>query len=84
MTGVDRARVIERMNEAMMLLTERMDARLIPETGMNIAYALPDARSKDDVAAVRIRQEPEGMESFDPAHLSGAVDHPSGVGEEHR
>ena len=52
MTGVDRARVIERMNEAMMLLTERMDARLIPETGMNIAYALPDARSKDDVAAV--------------------------------
>ncbi|MDD3932908.1 MAG: thiamine-phosphate synthase family protein, partial [Methanoculleus sp.] len=34
----------------MTLLTERMDARLIPEVGMNIVYALPDARSKDDVA----------------------------------
>ena len=52
MTQEDRARVIDRMNEAAALLTERMDARLIPEVGMNIVYALPDARSRDDVAAV--------------------------------
>lgn len=48
----DRETVIGRLNEAVALLTERMDVRLIPEVGMNIVYALPDARSKDDVAGV--------------------------------
>ncbi|HQD26481.1 MULTISPECIES: thiamine-phosphate synthase family protein [Methanoculleus] len=52
MTDEERERVINRLNEAVRLLAERMDVRLIPEVGMNIAYALPDARSKDDVAAV--------------------------------
>lgn len=52
MTQEDRASVIERMNEAVALLTERMDARLIPEVGMELAYALPDARSRYDVATV--------------------------------
>ncbi len=52
MTREDRARVIESMNEAVALLAGRMDARLIPKTGMEIAYALPDARSRDDVAAI--------------------------------
>ncbi|MDV4343665.1 phosphomethylpyrimidine kinase [Methanoculleus sp. YWC-01] len=49
---LDRGAVIGRLNEAVTLLTERMDARLIPEVGMNIVYALPDARSKADVAGV--------------------------------
>lgn len=48
----ERGRVIDRVGEAVELLVERMDARLIPEVGMNIVYALPDARSKDDVAGV--------------------------------
>ncbi|MFY9195188.1 MAG: thiamine-phosphate synthase family protein, partial [Methanoculleus sp.] len=48
----DRARVIAHMDQAVMLLTGRMDPRLIPEVGMNIVYALPDARSRDDVAGV--------------------------------
>jgi predicted fused transcriptional regulator/phosphomethylpyrimidine kinase len=48
----ERGRVIDRVGEAVALLVERMDARLIPEVGMNIVYALPDARSKDDVAGV--------------------------------
>ncbi len=52
MTSEDRGRVIDRMDQAVTLLAERMDARLIPEVGMNIVYALPDARSKDDVAGV--------------------------------
>ncbi|WP_292520710.1 thiamine-phosphate synthase family protein [Methanoculleus sp.] len=52
MTDEERGRVIDRLNEAVMLLAERMDARLIPEVGMNIVYALPDARSKDDVAGI--------------------------------
>jgi hydroxymethylpyrimidine/phosphomethylpyrimidine kinase len=48
----DRARVIAHMDQAVMLLAGRMDPRLIPEVGMNIVYALPDARSRDDVAGV--------------------------------
>ena len=76
MTQEDRARVIACMGEAVALLTGRMDARLIPEVGMNIVYALPDARSKDDVAGVlgRIvrlgdRVHPVGAIAF------GASDH---------
>ena len=48
----EREKVVDRLEEALGLLVERMDARLIPEVGMNIVYALPDARSKDDVAGV--------------------------------
>ncbi|WP_292366644.1 MULTISPECIES: thiamine-phosphate synthase family protein [unclassified Methanoculleus] len=48
----ERGKVIGRLEEAVELLVERMDARLVPEVGMNIVYALPDARSKDDVAGV--------------------------------
>ncbi|HOI59027.1 MULTISPECIES: thiamine-phosphate synthase family protein [unclassified Methanoculleus] len=76
MASEDRTRVIARMEQAVTLLTERMDARLIPEVGMQIAYALPDARSKDDVAGVlgRIvrlgdRVHPVGKIAF------GASDH---------
>ena len=52
MTEVERARVINRLEEAVMLLAGRMDARLVPEGGMQIVYALPDARSSADVAGV--------------------------------
>ncbi|MDV2482029.1 phosphomethylpyrimidine kinase [Methanoculleus sp. Wushi-C6] len=52
MAPEDRGRVIERLNEAVALLVERMDVRLIPEVGMNVVYALPDARGNEDVAAV--------------------------------
>ncbi len=52
MTSEDRGKVIGRLGEAVTLLVERMDERLIPEVGMNVVYALPDARSKDDVAGV--------------------------------
>lgn len=52
MTSEERARVVDRLGEAVTLLAERMDARLIPEAGMQIVYALPDARSGDDVAGV--------------------------------
>ena len=76
MAPEDRARVIACMGEAVALLTGRMDARLIPEVGMNIVYALPNARSKDDVAGVlgRIvrfgdRVHPVGEVAF------GASDH---------
>jgi len=52
MRAEDRARVIACMDQAVTLLAGRMDPRLIPEVGMNIVYALPDARSRDDVAGV--------------------------------
>ena len=52
MRAEERAQVIACMNQATMLLAERMDPGLIPEVGMNIVYALPDARDKDDVAGV--------------------------------
>jgi predicted fused transcriptional regulator/phosphomethylpyrimidine kinase len=52
MAPEDREQVIDRLENAVTLLAERMDARLIPEVGMNIVYALPDARDTDDVAGV--------------------------------
>ena len=52
MTQEEREKVIKRLEEAVGLLAERMDARLIPEVGMNIVYALPDAQSREDVAGV--------------------------------
>ncbi len=48
----ERAAVIRRLGEAVTMLAGAMDVRLIPEVGMNIAYALPDPRSREDVAAV--------------------------------
>ena len=50
MRAEERAQVIACMNQAVMLLAERMDPGLIPDAGMNIVYALPDARDKEDVA----------------------------------
>lgn len=52
MTQEEREKVVKRLEEAVGLLAERMDARLIPEVGMNVVYALPDARSREDVAGV--------------------------------
>ncbi|KUG21303.1 phosphomethylpyrimidine kinase / thiamin-phosphate synthase thin [hydrocarbon metagenome] len=51
----ERARVIQRLRAAVDRIADAMDARLIPEVGTNIAYALPDARDVEDVAAVRGR-----------------------------
>lgn len=72
----DRAQVITHMGRAIALLTERMDPQLIPEVGMNIVYALPDARGLEGVAGVfgRIvrlgdRPHPVGEIAF------GASDH---------
>ena len=47
--------VISALEDAVGELSRSMDAGLIPEVGSNIAYALPDARDKDDVAAVQGR-----------------------------
>jgi thiamine-phosphate diphosphorylase len=55
MTGDIRTRVISALEDAVGELSRSMDAALIPEVGSNIAYALPDARDKDDVAAVEGR-----------------------------
>jgi hydroxymethylpyrimidine/phosphomethylpyrimidine kinase len=52
MTEEERGRVIESLSQAVGLIVERMDVRLIPEAGMNIVYALPDARGPGDVAGV--------------------------------
>jgi predicted fused transcriptional regulator/phosphomethylpyrimidine kinase len=76
MTQDARETVLATLQAAVDQLERTMHAGLIPEVGTNIAYALPDARNKDDVAAVegRIvrlgdRPQPVGPVSF------GASDH---------
>jgi predicted fused transcriptional regulator/phosphomethylpyrimidine kinase len=68
--------VLAMLQAAVDQLGRTMHAGLIPEVGTNIAYALPDARDRDDVAAVegRIvrlgdRPQPVGPVSF------GSSDH---------
>jgi thiamine-phosphate diphosphorylase len=72
----ERDAVIGRVNHAVTMIAEGMDARLIPEVGMNIVYALPDARGTEDVAGVlgrivrlKDRVHPVGEVAF------GASDH---------
>ncbi len=70
MTGDTRALVISALEDAVGELSRSMDAGLIPEVGSNIAYALPDARDKDDVAAVQGRI----VRLFGQPHPVGPVD----------
>jgi len=72
----ERELVLKNLGYAVAHLKERMNIRLIPEVGMNIAYALRGARIPEDVAAVsgRIvrmdnRVHPVGRIAF------GASDH---------
>jgi predicted fused transcriptional regulator/phosphomethylpyrimidine kinase len=51
----DREEVLAQLDYAVSQLFEHMDPSLIPEVGTNIAYALPGARSPEDVAAVEGR-----------------------------
>ncbi len=55
MTGDNRGLVRCILEDAVGELSGTMDAALIPEAGCDIAYALADARDKDDVAAVQGR-----------------------------
>jgi hydroxymethylpyrimidine/phosphomethylpyrimidine kinase len=55
MTGDIRKLVLSVLEEAVKELSRTMDAALIPEVGSNIAFALPGARDKDEVAAVQGR-----------------------------
>jgi hydroxymethylpyrimidine/phosphomethylpyrimidine kinase len=55
MTGDMRKLVLSALEDAVKELSGTMDAALIPEVGSNIAFALPGARDKDEVAAVRGR-----------------------------
>ncbi len=52
MAADERERVLRCLNHAVTMLTRSMDVRLIPEVGMNIVYAIPDARGREDVAGV--------------------------------
>ncbi len=76
MTQEDRRRVIDRLDQAVALLVERMDIRLIPEVGTNIVYALPDAREPGDVAGVLGRIVRLGEEVHPVGEVAfGASDH---------
>ncbi len=48
----ERTEVIHRLSHAVEDLRQHLDARLIPEVGINLAYALAGARSSGDIAAV--------------------------------
>jgi predicted fused transcriptional regulator/phosphomethylpyrimidine kinase len=76
MVSDERAQVVRSLEQAVGMLIEVMDVRLIPEVGMNIAYALPDPRSKDDVAAVRGRIVKLGDQVHPVGEIAfGASDH---------
>ncbi len=53
--GEMREEVLSILRSAVDLLESSMDASLIPEVGTNIAFALPNARGVEDVAAVQGR-----------------------------
>ncbi|MEA2034472.1 MAG: thiamine-phosphate synthase family protein [Euryarchaeota archaeon] len=67
MSPDDREYVLKQLEYAVDLIRREMDPRQIPEVGMNIVYALPDAREPADVAGVEGRM----------VRLKGAV-HPVG------
>lgn len=69
MTRDARDAVLARLRQAAVQLEETMHADLIPDAGANLSYAIPEARSRDDVAAV------EGMivRSGNRPHLEGSV-----------
>lgn len=55
MSSKDREDLVAVLRAGVSRLEELMSADLIPEVGTNIAYALPNARIPDDVAAVEGR-----------------------------
>lgn len=55
MNGEIRTTVLQELEDAVQELIRVMAADLIPEVGSNIAYAIPQAKDKDDVAAVQGR-----------------------------
>lgn len=72
----DREQILHELAEAVKRIEEHASPALIPEVGMNIAYALPGARIPEDVAAVtgrivrlKDRVHPVGEIAF------GASDH---------
>ncbi|MDI6719362.1 MAG: thiamine-phosphate synthase family protein [Methanomicrobiales archaeon] len=48
----ERDHVLRGLNRAIAALNRFLDERLIPESGMDIVYAMPNARDRGDVAAV--------------------------------
>jgi predicted fused transcriptional regulator/phosphomethylpyrimidine kinase len=75
-----RETVLAMLQAAVDQLERTMHTILIPEVGTNIAYALPDARDKDDVAAVegrivRIGDRPHPVGSI----AFGASDHVAAI-----
>lgn len=81
MRDAERGEVLGKLRTAVGMLVEYMDARLLPEVGTNIVYALPGARETGDVAGVLgriIRMEgrvhPVGGVSFGASdHMARAV-----------
>jgi hydroxymethylpyrimidine/phosphomethylpyrimidine kinase len=52
MTREERDEVLRVLRAAVEQIAQSMDPSLIPEVGINIVYALPGARNRDEVAAV--------------------------------
>jgi hydroxymethylpyrimidine/phosphomethylpyrimidine kinase len=76
MTEDAREAVLASLQAAVDQLGQTMHAGLIPEVGTNIAYALPDARERDDVAAVEGRIVRLGDRPFPVGPVAfGASDH---------
>ena len=68
MTREEQEEVLRHLRAAVQQIAQAMDPALIPEVGTNIAYALPGARTRDEVAAVDGR-----------IVKSGGISHPVGL-----
>jgi len=76
MDSAGNEKVTEALRAAVGRITEFMSPKLIPEVGMNIGYALPDATSVMQVAAVEGRIVRKGDEVFPVGDVKmGASDH---------
>ncbi|WP_048148842.1 thiamine-phosphate synthase family protein [Methanolacinia paynteri] len=69
-------KVIGAVQKAVGKISEYMNSKLIPEVGMNIGFAIPDATSVSDVAAVEGRIVRKGDAVFPVGDVKmGASDH---------
>ena len=76
MDSAGKDRIAEAVRSAVNRIAEFMNPALIPEVGMNIAFALPDATSPVEVFAVEGRIVRKGNEVFPVGDvIPGASDH---------
>ncbi|WOF16250.1 phosphomethylpyrimidine kinase [Methanoplanus sp. FWC-SCC4] len=76
MDSENREEVIKKLSLALQKISQQMPVSFIPEVGMNIVFALPDAKTNMDVAGVEGRIVKKGDRVFPVGDIKfGASDH---------